>query len=263
MTGYTPYRYFPAARLALARVPKAGCTSLTRWANEVETALLAPGGTATPRNGIRLASIAEASPGTLRVTTLRHPVDRVVSVYANKIMASPAEEWIFRYLRAPWYPRLESLAEVRSGFRRFVERLASDDQFLEGENIHWRSQSLTVPDIAAFDLVLPTSRLVELPTLVAGLRPDLAVAAAVPMKKENAADTALADFLLEPDLVATIERVYEDDLALLDRHGIDRAFRRPVGRLPDASFDVDAELQRLRTDRRVEYHRILDRFLDG
>lgn len=263
MTGYTPYRYFPTARLALARVPKAGCTSLTRWANEVETALLPPDAPATPRNGIHLGRIAEVPPGTLRVTTLRHPVDRVVSVYANKILASPAGEWIFRYLRAPWYPRLESLAEIRSGFRRFVETLAADDGFLRGENIHWRPQSLTVPDIAAFDLVLPTGRLGELPGIVAGLRADLARAADVPMKKENAADTALADFLLETDLVATIERVYADDLALLDRHGIDRAFRRPVGRLPDTAFDVDAELVRLRAGRRAEYHSILDRFLDG
>lgn len=262
MTGYTAYRYFPASRLAVARVPKAGCTSLTRWANEVERSLVAPGQPATPRNGHPLAGIAEAPPGTLRVTTLRHPVDRVVSVYANKIMASPSEDWIFRYLRAPWYPRLESLAEIRAGFRRFVEKLAADEQFLSGENIHWRSQSLTVPDIAAFDLVLPTSRLVDLPALVAGLRPDLAHAAEIPMKRENAADTPLADFLLEADLVATLERVYADDLALLERHGIPLAFRRPVGRLPDEAFDVDAELVRLRADRRLEYHRIIDRFLD-
>ncbi|MBU3693449.1 MAG: sulfotransferase family protein [Rhodocyclaceae bacterium] len=263
MNGYTPYRYFPLARLALARVPKAGCTSLTRWANEVERSLAAPRQPATPRNGLHLSCIAAAPPGTLRVTTLRHPVDRVVSVYASKILASPVGEWIFRYLRAPWYPRLESLTEIRSGFRRFVETLAADAGFLRGENIHWRPQSLTVPDIAAFDLVLPTSRLDELPAIVAALRPDLAPSAAVQLNRENAAGTPLADFLLEPDLVRTIERVYADDLALLDRHGIDRVFRRPIGRLPDAAFDVDAELDRLRADRHTEYHRILDRFLYG
>lgn len=263
MTGYTPYRHFPLAGLALARVPKAGCTSLTRWANAVEEALVKPGLPATPKNGLHVAAIAEVPAGTLRVTTLRHPVDRVVSVYANKILASPAGEWIFRYLRAPWYPRLESLAEIRVGFRRFVEKLAADGAFLRTENIHWRPQVLTVPDIAAFDVVLPTSRLAELPALVAARRPDLAVATATPMKRENAADTALADFLLEPDLVATLERVYAADLDLLDRHGIGRAFRRPVGRTPEAGFDVDAELTRLRADRRAEYHKIIDRFLDG
>ena len=263
MTGYTPYRFFPAARIALARVPKAGCTSLTRWADAVETAVSAGGREATPRNGIHLARIADVPEGTLRITSLRHPVDRVVSVYANKILASPAGEWIFRYLRAPWYPRLESLAEVRAGFRRFVEKLADDGSFLRGENIHWRPQGLTVPDIADFDLVLPTARLAELPGLVAAARPDLAVAASVPMRRENAADTPLADLLLEPDLVAAIERVYADDLVLLDRHGIGRSFRRPVGRRPEAGFDVEAELSRLRAARRAEYHAIIDRFLDG
>jgi len=260
VSGYTPYHYYPAARLVVARVPKAGCTSLTRWAGSLERTL-APDETRRPRS-IRLAGIADAPPGTLRITTLRHPVDRIVSAYANKILASPLGVWIFRYLRDPLYPRIESLAEIRSGFRAFVERLAADERFLRVENIHWRPQSLTVPDIDSFDIVLPTSRLDELPTLVAARHPDLAWAAAAPMKRVRVTDTPLADFFLEPDLVATIERVYADDLGLLDRHGIERAFRRPVGRLPDATFDVEAELDRLRADRREQYHRIIDRFLD-
>ncbi len=255
------YRYFPKARLAIVRVPKAGCTSLTRWADAIETAIASA--QPTRRNGIPLQRIADAPEGTLRIATLRHPVDRVVSAYANKILKAPSGEWIFRYLDAPWFPRLESLKEIRTAFRLFVERLVHDPNFRCSENPHWRPQCLQVADLGSFDIVLPTGRLWELPALIAAQRPDLAWVADHPMLRERTADTPLADFLLESDLVASIEGVYADDMALLRCHRIAAEFRRPVGAQPPADFDVEAELGRLRSERRAEYHSIIDRYLDG
>jgi len=262
MARLTPHRYFPVSGIAVARMPKAGCTSLTRWAAAVEQAAAGATPVDMPPGIWGIKRIDEVPAGTLRLATLRHPVDRIVSAYANKLLRAPQGVWILSYLGQRWFPTLRSFQEVRMHFGGFVERLATDHEFRNVANLHWRPQGVHVPNLKDFDLVVSMERLDELPAMVAQRRPDLPWVADVPMRRENVTELMLVDYLLNPELVALIESTYAADLALLDHFGISRAFHRKVGIDPPAECDLDAEVRRLRADRRRDFHEIIDRYLD-
>jgi hypothetical protein len=260
---YTPYKHYLLSRIAMVRVPKAGCTTLTRWIRDVEKELMKKNGmvndTSSPI-GVQLKSIHEAPPGVLRIATLRNPVDRMVSVFFNKLVKAPDGHWVFSYFSTPWFPRLSSLEELKKSFRGFIQELHANEVFRRKGNFHWQSQSEYVPDISAFDLVIPIERLSDIPSLVASKREDLSWVIDMPVIKLNQTDSWLADYVLEEDLVHLIEETYADDLSLLDQFGISRDFKRKVGLIPDPGHDTEAEIRMLREQRRIAYHGIIDRY---
>jgi hypothetical protein len=213
--------------------------------------------------GVQLKSIHEAPPGVLRIATLRNPVDRIVSVFFNRLVKAPNGPFVFTYLNSPWFPRLSSFEELKKSFRGFVQELHANEEFRRKGNFHWRSQSEYVPDISAFDLVIPTERLSEIPSLLASKREDLSWVIDMPVIKFKQTDSRLADYVLEEDLVHLIEETYADDLMLLDQFGISRDFKRKVGLIPDPGHDTEAEIRILREQRRIAYHGIIDRYHDS
>jgi hypothetical protein len=257
------YQYFPLSRIAIIRVPKAGSTALFRWIMSVEKEQTTRCGQEIDPSvlrGVGLKSIHDAPTGVLRIATLRNPVDRIVSVFFNRLVKAPKGHWVFTYLNSPWFPRLSSLEELKKSFRGFVQELHTNDEFRRKGNFHWCSQTEFFPDISACDLVIPIERLSEIPSLLASKREDLSWVIDMPVIKLNQTDSWLADYVLEEDLVHLIEETYADDLSLLDQFGISRDFKRKVGLIPDPGHDTEAEIRMLREQRRIAYHGIIDRY---
>jgi hypothetical protein len=113
---------------------------MTRYGQEIDPSVL---------RGVGLKSIHDAPTGVLRIATLRNPVDRIVSVFFNRLVKAPKGHWVFTYLNSPWFPRLSSLEELKKSFRGFVQELHTNDEFRRKGNFHWCSQSEFFPDISA------------------------------------------------------------------------------------------------------------------
>lgn len=259
MKKYTPYNIFHTSLLAIVRVPKCGCTSLSLWSRKVEREARRRSGEDPDADLFeKVNSLSEVPPGILRIATIRHPVDRVVSVFFNKLVKAPDSYWVFEFIKAPWFPRLRSLEELRHSFRNFVHELRDNDHFRKYENMHWTPLTEYLPDLADSDIVMHMEQLFDLPALVASYRNDLSWVRDIPMDIKRKTESILKDLVLEEDLVDVIEATYAGDMQLLDQFGIPRVINRKVGVRQIEDLDAEAEVHALREERRIAYHGLVD-----
>jgi hypothetical protein len=235
--------FLPKTKLAFTEIPKTGCTTLKNYLVELEDRFgqEVPGPTTTQYLGMKIhgyrgAGLYRVSKASFwrkrsshRILVLRDPFRRVVSAWANKLLYAQSDFSIYRkYQDEPFTPKdFASLKEINQALELFLERLATDPEFLESDR-HWRPQHTFVQNLETYDVVLETS---NLGSLQERLSDDLKLGSLVfkrPVPRFNSTRPEMLEKLGTDRVWQLVEKVYAQDFELLATAGLGEPSRPDV-----------------------------------
>lgn len=265
---------FPRLTVAIAAIPKTGCTSVLTFLLEAETRLgwvpspdrrAVPGvlardtasGDASDPTAIhvdgRLVDFvvddaAAIAAGDLVIATVRNPVDRIASFWIDKMIDGPAS-WQLTYQDASWFPTgFRTVQALRAPFLAFLRALKHDRSFLESDP-HWAPQAWLLRDWPA-ELIVPTPELDRLPELLGSRLPQASFLNGMSFPRLHSTHGWLRELLLSTQARQLALDVYREDAAWLEPSGC--AFSSSGSSSEDAA-ELDERL--LRLDREVRIRR--------
>ena len=157
--------------------------------------------------------------GTVSVVVLRNPVDRLYSAWSDKLLLSRDPGFYRRFRDEPWYPRdLETVADLHQALADFVTALESSEELLQADP-HWKPQAVQIEGHPPYDVILTTKNLGDLLTLIADAQPHLDWIRSTPVPRLHSSDVG-ASGVMTADLVARIETLFSDDVALLEQWAV-------------------------------------------